>query len=371
MVQAELKLSVLTVQDRATLSWCVRQAKERLSALLETEISCDLSSGIHIRHPISRATLEKHTAHLVQKTLDPLRLALRDAKLNISDVDGVILVGGATRMPQVRQAVSEFFQQEPLSDIDPDQVVAIGAAIHAQALASEPSVLLLDVTPLSLGIETYGGLVERIIPRNSPLPVARAQEFTTQKDGQSAMKIHVVQGERERVDDCRSLAQFELRGIPPLPAGHAKVRVTFSVDADGLLTVNAEETSLGVQSQVIVTPANGLNADDIRRLLEDNFSHAEQDKQQRAVIEACLEAEDLIRAVQKALATDSHLLNAAEKANIAQSISAVQELVLAKDMLALRKAMEHLNHTTQGFAERRINAHLAQALQGKAIADFK
>jgi molecular chaperone HscA len=310
------------------------------------------------------------TQTLVTKTLNPTRKALRDANLIIEDIKGVVMVGGATRMPQIRQAVAEFFKQEPLTNLDPDKVVALGAAIQANVLAgnrSDDDLLLLDVIPLSLGLETMGGLVERVITRNATLPVARAQDFTTFKDGQTAMSIHVLQGERELVSDCRSLAKFELRGIPPMAAGAARIRVTFQVDADGLLSVTAREQSSGVAADIVVKPSYGLSEDEITNMLKSSFGAAEQDKESRALREAIVDAERLIEAINAALAQDGHLLSLEEKSAIESQVQSLKTTSQGTDKDSITQAVEALNHATENFAVRRMDASVKQAFAGQDL----
>jgi molecular chaperone HscA len=307
----------------------------------------------------------------VQKTLAPTRKALRDAGLGVDDVRGVVMVGGSTRMPQIQHAVAELFKQEPLNNLDPEKVVALGAAIQANLLAGNRAPgddwLLLDVIPLSLGLETMGGLVEKVIPRNSTIPVARAQEFTTFKDGQTAMAIKVVQGERELVSDCRSLAQFELRGIPPMVAGAARIRVTFQVDADGLLSVTAREQTTGHEARIEVKPSYGLTDDEIAGMLKDSFSHAGDDAFRRALREAQVEAQRLIEATQSALLDAADLLSTLERAHIDAAITRLQAVMIGDDRRAIDAAMQALGSATNEFAARRMNQSVQRALSGRKI----
>ncbi|MDX1914316.1 MAG: Fe-S protein assembly chaperone HscA [Methylophilus sp.] len=357
--------------DTRLLLTKARQAKEWLTDNFEAQITCKLSNGNFVDVTLSAPQFVELTQTLVIKTLSPTRKAMRDAGLALEDINGVVLVGGATRMPHIRHAVQEFFGQEPLTNLDPDKVVALGAAIQANVLAgnrSDGDLLLLDVTPLSLGLETMGGLVEKVIPRNSTLPVARAQDFTTFKDGQTAMSIHVLQGERELVSDCRSLAKFELRGIPPMAAGAARIRVTFQVDADGLLSVSAREQTSGIEANIVVKPSYGLTEDEITHMLKSSFGAAEADKQARALREAMVDAEQLIEAVNTALTKDGdNLLSSEEKQRILANIDTLKSLCHTKDSHAIHQAAETLNHATEAFAARRMDASVKSALAGKNV----
>lgn len=361
----------LSEEDTRLLLTKARQAKEWLTDNHEANIVCKLSNGALVDETLSVAQFVALTEHLVIKTLSPTRKAMRDAGLSINEIKGVVLVGGATRMPHIRHAVQAFFEQEPLTNLDPDKVVALGAAIQANVLAGNRSgdeLLLLDITPLSLGLETMGGLVEKVIPRNSTLPIARAQDFTTYKDGQTAMAIHVVQGERELVSDCRSLARFELRGIPPMAAGAARIRVTFQVDADGLLSVSAREQTNGVEANITVKPSYGLNENQITSMLKDSFGAAESDKAARMLREAVVDAQRLIEAIQAALAEDGDtLLSADERQQIQTHIDALLFLCQGTDSHAVKQASDALNHATEDFAAKRMDASVQKALAGKNL----
>lgn len=364
------QLSITNDHDAQLLLGLVRQAKETLSRQPETRIQAVLADGTQLDAAVSRSEFHAITQHLVAKTLEPVKQALKDAGAAKTDIKGVIMVGGATRMLHVQQAVAAFFGQTPLNNLNPDQVVALGAAMQANVLAgnkNEGEWLLLDVTPLSLGLETYGGLAEKIIPRNSTLPTARAQEFTTFKDGQTAMTIHVVQGERDLVADCRSLAKFTLRGIPPMAAGAARIRVTFQVDADGLLSVSAREQTSGVEAQIEVKPSYGLDDETITQMLRDSMAHAQDDAAARARAEAVVEAEGLIAAIEAALAQDGDLLDAAETAALQEALSALSGSLNSAGSDNIRAATQALGRASDPLAERRMNRSIQRALAGKNI----
>jgi molecular chaperone HscA len=364
----------LDPDDTRLLMQKAREAKESLTTHAAARIDATLSTGEAVQATLDLATFAAITETLVGKTLSPVRKALRDAKLTPADIDGVVMVGGATRMPQVQKAVGDFFGAPPLNNLDPDQVVALGAAIQANVLAGNRAPgedwLLLDVIPLSLGLETMGGLTEKIVPRNATIPISRAQEFTTFKDGQTAMAIHVVQGERERVSDCRSLARFELRGIPPMVAGAARIRVTFQVDADGLLSVNAREMTNGIEAAITVKPSYGLSDGDIARMLVESHAHAADDMEARALGEARVDAEAMIAATEAALAVDGVMLAADERHAIDRALADARRLLSSEDRHALQAAATALNRATEEFAARRMDRGVAQALTGRSVDAF-
>jgi len=372
-VLEQSKCAPLNASDTRLLLTKAREAKEWLTDHPSAQITSILTTGEVINLSISAKKFNELSQTLVAKTLTPTKKALRDAGLTIDDIKGVVMVGGATRMPQIRLSVADFFKQTPLTNLDPDKVVALGAAIQANVLVgnkNDSDLLLLDVIPLSLGLETMGGLVEKIIPRNSTLPISRAQEFTTFKDGQTAMSIHVLQGERELVTDCRSLARFELRGIPPMVAGAARIRVTFTVDADGLLSVSAREITSNVEANIVVKPSYGLSDEQMLEMLKSGFGSAESDKQARALAEVKVEAKSLIMAIQAALNQDSHLLSDEESKAIETQLSALVQLNQGQDANVIHHATEALNTATEDFAAKRMDASISRALAGKSLENL-